>query len=99
MATIQPVARQAFATAARALLSTQGFTEVDDADLVPLFTEHLYDAGKIYEGVGHYFLHALKEDAGAVDADRLRRLVVEAGLFVEEGHSILGRLQNPAERG
>ena len=33
----------------------------------------------------------------ARSAADFRRLVVEAGLFVEEAHSIHARLQNPAE--
>lgn len=87
----------AYRAAARALLSTQGLTDVHDEDLAEAFRAHLYEPGRIYEGVGHYLLHALDERTEDVDADRLRRLVVEAGLFVEEAHSIVGRLQNPGE--
>jgi hypothetical protein len=66
--------------------------------VVPLFRAHFYDVGKIFEGVGHYYLAATSEDPAAITHDRLRRLVVEAGLFVEEAHSIVGRLTNPANQ-
>lgn len=55
--------------------------------------QRFYDAGRIYEGVGAYFLNALQEPADAVTGDRLRRLVVEAGLFVEEAHSMIAKME------
>ena len=61
---------------------------------VQAFRERFYDSGRFYEGVGHYFLDGSQLDA-PIDADRLRRLVVEAGLFVEEAHTVVGKLANP----
>jgi sulfite reductase (ferredoxin) len=90
-------ALRAFHHAGRALLSTQGVFDVADHDLLETFRARIYDAGIVYEGVGHHLLQALSEPASNVVGDRLRRLVVEAGLFVEEAHSVLARLQNPAE--
>lgn len=93
---IREATGRAFAAAARALLSTQGLTDVGDEDLVARYRERIYDAGILYEGVGHYFLQAAEEQGRDLDGDRVRRLVAEAGLFVEEAHSVVGRLQNPA---
>lgn len=92
---VRAVALAAYDKAARSLLTTQGLLDPAAEEVPTLFRTHLYEAGRIYEGVGHYYLHATSEPAEAVTGDRLRRLVVEAGLFVEEAHSILGRLQNP----
>lgn len=89
-------ALRAFDLAGRALLSTQGVLDVSPEQLVPTFRSAIYDAGVVYEGVAHHLLQALTEPSEAVVGDRLRRLVVEAGLFVEEAHSVLARLQNPA---
>ena len=80
--------------AARALLSLEGLTNLDAFDPVQAFRERFYDSGRFYEGVGHYFLDGSQLDA-PIDADRLRRLVVEAGLFVEEAHTVVGKLANP----
>jgi dissimilatory sulfite reductase (desulfoviridin) alpha/beta subunit len=95
-AVVRHAALAAFQAAARALLSTQHLTDVPDDQLSSSFRRHIYEPGRIYEGVGHYFFQA-HEDPAELSPDRLRRLVVEAGLFVEEAHSIHGRLQNPAE--
>ena len=89
-------ALRAFDLAGRALLSTQGVLDVSPEQLVPTFRSAIYDAGVVYESVAHHLLQALTEPSEAVVGDRLRRLVVEAGLFVEEAHSVLARLQNPA---
>ncbi|MCB9681117.1 MAG: nitrite/sulfite reductase [Alphaproteobacteria bacterium] len=97
-AAVRTSALAAFDRAARSLLSTQGITDPAPEAVRDLFRAHLYDAGRIYEGVGHYFLHATTERPTDAVGDRLRRLVVEAGLFVEEAHAIHGRLQNPAVR-
>lgn len=97
-ATIQAKALAAYDKASRALLSTQSLYDVPADQVVPLFRAHFYDVGKIFEGVGHYYLAATSEDPAAITHDRLRRLVVEAGLFVEEAHSIVGRLTNPANQ-
>lgn len=97
--TIRALSLDAYDRAARALLSTQGHFDVRNEDVEPLFRKTIYDAGRIYEGVGHYFLAALEERTRPLAADRLRRLVVEAGLFVEEAHAIHGRLANPAGGG
>lgn len=93
---IRNVAFNAMKTAAKALLTTEGISDTDDP--VGQFKSLFYDAGRIYEGVGHYLLQAEAEVDQAIDSDRLRRLVVESGLFVEEAHTILGRLQNPAPK-
>lgn len=92
--TLQPLALEAMVAAARALLDADGITRPDD--VAASFKETFYDAGRIFEGVGHYFLYATTEPLSAVAGDRVRRLVVEAGLFVEEVHAALGRLRNPA---
>lgn len=59
--------------------------------------QRFYDTGRIYEGVGAYFLNALQESSESVQGDRLRRLVVEAGLFVEEAHSMIAKMEKAAE--
>ena len=56
-----------------------------------LFRKHYYDNGRIFEGVGHYFLQSRTEDTDDLGTLRTRRLVVEAGLFVEEAHSLVIR--------
>jgi sulfite reductase beta subunit-like hemoprotein len=89
---IRATALGAFDKAARALLSSQGVTDPADDDVLPGFRQHFYDVGRIYEGVGHYYLQARTEAAVDVTGDRLRRLVVEAGLFVEEVHGILAKI-------
>ena len=94
---VRDAALQAFRFGARAMLSTQGIGEVKDDAVLSTFKDAIYAKGIIYEGFGHYLIHALTEDAAAVQGDRLRRLVTEAGLFVEEAHSIVGKLLNPAE--
>ncbi|MEZ4237212.1 MAG: nitrite/sulfite reductase [Myxococcota bacterium] len=90
----QAHARAALSAAARALLATDGLTTgFDEAEA---FRVRWYEAGRIFEGVGHYYLQAVQE--GTVDGDRLRRLTVEAGLFVEEVHTVLGRLAAAAAK-
>lgn len=97
----QPAIRQkalkAMSLAAESLLSTVGVVGPAATEVPVLFRQHFYDTGRIYEGVGHYFLGTVDERAQAHTGDRLRRLVVEAGLFVEEAHTVLGRLRNPVE--
>jgi sulfite reductase (ferredoxin) len=88
-------ARAAMDLAAKALLSTEGLTNPREFEVVDAFKRNWYDPKRIYEGVGHYYLAAASERPADLDSDRLRRLAVEAGLFVEEVHTILGRLQNP----
>jgi sulfite reductase (ferredoxin) len=88
----RPAAEQAMVTAARALLSVSG--KVAPTDPISAFKNDFYDSGLIFEGVGHYLL-ATTTLPDVLDADRLRRLVVEAGLFVEEAHTLLSRLRNP----
>jgi sulfite reductase (ferredoxin) len=94
---IRPEALAAIDRAARAILSTQGLDDVAPKDLVDRFRTVVYEPGIVFEGVGHYALQALTEPAEDVVGDRLRRLVVETGLFVEEAHSLVGRLLNPGE--
>ncbi len=96
---VRDTTARAFAAAARALLSTQGLTDVADDGLLDAYQRHIYDAGVLYEGVGHYLLQAFTEDDDALVGDRLRRRVAEAGLFAEEAHSVVGRLLNPAAKG
>ena len=43
--------------------------------------------------MGHYFLFAEQEPLDAIDADRLRRLVDESGLFVEEAHNLVANVK------
>lgn len=59
--------------------------------------QRFYDTGRIYEGIGAYFLNAIQEPKDAVQHDRLRRLVVEAGLFVEEAHSMIAKMEKDTE--
>jgi sulfite reductase (ferredoxin) len=84
---------RAMETAARALLSTEGLNDARAFDTVAEFKRRFYDQGRIYEGVGHYFLAAHAENRDTIAGDRTRRLVVEAGLFVEEAHAMLARLR------
>lgn len=93
-AEIQAAALEAMHAAARALLDAEGIT--DPADPAASFRSVFYETGRFFEGSGHYYLRAIAEPVEALVGDRLRRLVVEAGLFVEEVHAALGRLRNPA---
>jgi sulfite reductase (ferredoxin) len=86
--------QKAMTLAARALLSLDGLTNPDAFDPVDAFRERFYDRGRFYEGVGHYFLAGSELDA-SLDPDRLRRLVAEAGLFVEEAHTVVAKTANP----
>ena len=90
-------AQRAFAIAAQALLNLDGHHDPTLESTVERFRRDFYDAGRIYEGVGHTYLAASNEGPAdwEADADRLRRLVTEAELFVEEAHSIVGRTRNP----
>lgn len=89
-------ANQAMNTAARALLATDGLDNPERFSVREEFKRRFYDAGRIFEGVGHYFLEATSEASDSVSQDRLRRLVDESVLFVEEAHTIIARMQNPA---
>lgn len=91
--TVRAHALQAMTTAARALLDADGLTEPDD--VLAAFRERFYATGRMGEGVAYYFLEAAEEPLAAVVGDRLRRLALEAELFVEEVHAALGRLRNP----
>lgn len=82
---------------ARSLLSTEHVHPEEPADVEREFRSRFYDKGLIYEGVGHTFLQACGERPEQVTGDRLRRLVVEASLFVEEAHSMLARMREVAE--
>ena len=92
---IQDAALDAMKYAAQALLSTQQRSVDSLQDTANAFRTDFYDTGLIFEGVGHYFLSAVDETTQEVSGDRVRRLAVEAGLFVEEAHSIVAKLQNP----
>jgi sulfite reductase (ferredoxin) len=85
----------AFSAGARALLSTDGLTNPASFDEPQAFRSRWYDAGRIFEGVGHYYVQAITEQQP--QGDRLRRLAIEAGLFVEEAHTIVGRLGGGAK--
>jgi hypothetical protein len=87
---VRASALRALSAAARALLSTDGLTNPTSFDEREAFRARWYDAGRIFEGVGHYYLEATAE--APPTGDRLRRLAVEAGLFVEEAHTIVSRL-------
>ena len=89
-ASVRRHAQTAFSAAVRALLSTDGLTDPSRFDELAAFRTGWYDAGRIFEGVGHYYIEAATETAP--QGDRLRRLAIEAGLFVEEVHTIVGRL-------
>ncbi len=91
-AEVRAAALSALDFAGRAILSTQGVTDVAEGRVLEPFRTHVYDPGVIYEGVGHYLIAAFTEAPETVVGDRLRRLVVEAGLVTEEAHSIVGRL-------
>ncbi len=95
VAAIVTRSQKAMTSAARALLSLEGLTNPDAFDTVDAFRQRFYDAGRFYEGVGHYYLAGSQLDAADIDADRLRRLVAEAGLFVEEAHTVVGKTANP----
>jgi sulfite reductase (ferredoxin) len=86
-------AHKALELAARALLSTENINTLDGEEVASEFRARFYDRGRIFEGVGYYFLAAQEESPDQVEGDRLRRLAVEAGLFVEEVHSIIARLR------
>ena len=92
--TVHQRALAAMTLAARALLDADGQT--NPADIVHAFRRTFYDTGRILEGVGFYLLEAHAEPAESVSGDRIRRLVIEADLFVEEAHAALGRLRNPS---
>ncbi len=96
--TIVAAANDAMLQAARAILATENVFEQRPDIVEREFRLRFYDVGRIFEGVGHYFFEARAEDAEdvAADRDRLRRLVVEAGLFVEEAHSLTLRLRGEA---
>ena len=92
-------ANAAMLAAARALVAVDHVHPASDAELEEAFRARFYDAGRIFEGVGHTFLAARAERPQDVRGDRLRRLVAEAGLFVEEAHAIVGRLRSETNGG
>ena len=88
-------ARRCMLLAARALLSSEGVLSEDPVEIESRFRTLFYDSGRIFEGVGFYFLSCLQEKSHEQSGDRLRRLVSEAGLFVEETHSLLAQRALP----
>lgn len=92
IAIVRDHARTAMIKAALALLATEGMTNPDEFDVLEAFKTQFYETGRIFEGVGHYFIEALSESPDAVQGDRLRRLVTETVLFVEEAHTILSKM-------
>ena len=93
---VRAAALAAFDAAARALLATLGTPPSAPEAVLAEFRAAFCATGRIFEGVGHYYLEAATEPPAAAAGDRLRRLAAEAALFVEEAHAIVGRLQNPA---
>ena len=93
---IATAARAAMGLAARALLSTEAVNEADPDAIEARFRALWYEPGRIFEGIGHHFLEARHEDPSTMTGDRQRRLVVEAGLFVGEVHSLVMRLKGQA---
>jgi sulfite reductase (ferredoxin) len=93
---VAAAAKAAMHLAARALLSTENVNEADEDVVEARFRSLWYEPGRIFEGMGHHFLGARHEDPGTIDDDRKRRLVVEAGLFVEEVHGLVMRLNGQA---
>ncbi|MCG8557722.1 MAG: nitrite/sulfite reductase [Proteobacteria bacterium] len=91
--TVAAPAKAAMLLAARSLLSAEGVQRDDPTQVEHEFRRRFYDTGRIFEGIGYYFLESCAEAAGAVAGDRTRRLLVEASLFVDEAHSMLARLR------
>jgi len=83
----QSAAVEAMLLAARALLAADFVMVSEPTEIVQRFKSVYYDTGRIFEGTGHFLLAAV--DEGPVDGDRLRRLILEAELFVEEAHSMI----------
>ena len=83
----QRAAVEAMLLAARALLAADYVMVTEPREIVRGFRQLYYDTGRIFEGTGHFLLAAVEE--GPVEGDRLRRLVLEAELFVEEAHSMI----------
>ena len=84
-------AREAMHEAARGLLAADHVTATTADEVRQAFHALVYVPGKIFEGVGHTYLAAFEEPDDALRGDRLRRLVVEARLFVEEAHAMLSK--------
>ncbi len=93
---VAAASRAAMLKAARALLATEAVHPVEASEVEARFRALWYEPGRIFEGIGHHFLQARREDFTSIDRDRLRRLVVEAGLFVEEVHGLVLRLRGQA---
>ena len=89
-------AQVTFKIAAQALLTVDRAHNPATEDTESRFRTEWYDVGRIPEGVGFTFFAALKEEGDSINADRLRRLVEESGLFVEEVHSIVGKVRGLA---
>lgn len=84
----------AMLAAARALLSLDGPVPVDDDSVTRAFGERFVDGGRFFEGIGHYLRQASAE--APPGGDRLRRRIIESGLFVEEAHTVVARHRSPA---
>jgi sulfite reductase (ferredoxin) len=82
----------AMVSAADALLSTEGLLLSDKYDTVAEFRTRFQEAGRFFVGVGEYFLKASELDLAQVSAERTRKLLEEANLFVEEAHVAFGRM-------
>jgi len=95
--------------AARALLTTQEQNLVEPDAVVSAFRATFVDTGRVYDAVAGYLFTALEEVEALEDEalnredgsqasrgeERLRRLVVEAGLFVEEVHAMVAKMEAP----
>jgi hypothetical protein len=85
-------------SAADGLLSTQGLLLSNKYDTVAEFRTRFHEAGRVFPGVGEYFLKAAALDLAAASPDRARQLVEEANLFVEEANVVYGRMAGAATK-
>ncbi len=106
---IAAAAVQSMLLAARALLATQDQNLAELDAVAEAFRLTFVATGRVYEAVAGYFFTALEELKDLEDEarrredgsqlsrgeERLRRLVVEAGLFVEEAHAMVAKMEAP----
>ena len=70
----------------------------DKYDTRAEFRARFQEAGRFFVGVGEYFLKASELDLAQVGAERTRKLLEEANLFVEEAHIVFGRMAGSATK-
>jgi sulfite reductase (ferredoxin) len=85
-------------SAADGLLSTQGLLISDKYDTVGEFKARFLEAGRVFPGVGEYFIKASGYDLARLTAEKARQLLEEANLFVEEAHVVYGRMAGSATK-